>query len=225
MASIAPITTPVTLTQAAVTQLREAIVTGQLAAGELLKEVELAQQLGLSVTPVREALLQLAAEGLITLSANRRKQVAPMDIKAMVDLLAVQNRLWALAYDWGAPKVGAQALQQLERTYQQHAAAIEAGDRSQAVIAAHRFHGIIMQASDNQELIRVSSDRLALIRRFILTYTPASASQTALNKHRQLLDALIAQDFKQVTAIHHEINTMLLALAKQLLVSETASTG
>ena len=91
---IARIQTPSTLREATVEHLRNEIITGNLKPGELLKEVELAAQLGLSPTPIREALVQLAGQGLVEIEPNRLKRVAPLNLPTMRELVAVQRVLW-----------------------------------------------------------------------------------------------------------------------------------
>ena len=66
---------PLTRSEAIVRHLREEIVSGRLAPGTVVKDAELAESLGVSITPVREAIAQLAAEGLIDLSPNRTRRV------------------------------------------------------------------------------------------------------------------------------------------------------
>src|SRR5262245_59719432 len=105
---------PSTLREATVEHLRKEIVTGELQPGELLKEVELATQLGLSPTPVREALVQLASQGLVEIEPNRLKRVTPLNLPALRELLSVQHVLWQTGYSWGVPRVGPEELAAME---------------------------------------------------------------------------------------------------------------
>lgn len=73
--------------------VRDRIVSGEVAPGELINSVELAQHFGTSRTPVREALLILSQYGLVTLTARRRPQVAPVSVKAIRDLYALRTAL------------------------------------------------------------------------------------------------------------------------------------
>ena len=217
MIAVQPIEIPATLTQAAASQLREAIVSGELAPGTYIKEGELSKQLGLSVTPVREALVQLASEGLIEVAANRRKRVTPIDLQAMVELLEVQSRLWGMGYEWGAPKINPAQLELLHEIYRGHAKAIDEGDRPTVVAKAHQFHRIILEASGNRELVRISIDRLGLIGRFILLCAPEMASKEALEKHKSMLVAMDRKEFTAVTRLHQEACKLMVDVAKKLL--------
>src|ERR1700743_620444 len=91
--SVEWIASPLTLRQAVIERLRDAIILGALKPGELLRETALAARLGVSATPVREALGDLAAEGLVEIEARRLKRVTPIDLKAMADLFRVQAEL------------------------------------------------------------------------------------------------------------------------------------
>lgn len=214
------LSTPVTLNRAVAAQLREAIVSGELAPGSLLKDGEVARQLGLSATPVREALVQLAAEGLVQIEPNRLKRVAPIDHQLMVELLQVQNELWALGYAWGAPRIGPAELEQLRRISAVHHDAIARADPRAAVGAAHAFHLVLMEASGNRELVRVSVDRLPLIQRYVLLFAPTIISAEMADQHGRMLQALEAGDVPTATAIFNAISADLLGVAEHLRDAE-----
>ena len=213
---VARLQMPATLREAVVAQLRTAIVAGELAPGTLLKDAELAARLGLSATPVREALMQLAAEGLIEIEPNRLKRVTPIDLDAMVELFEVQNRLWGLGYAWGAPRIGAVELAQLHGIYVEHDTALAKHDTGAAIAAAHAFHRVFMEASGNRELLRVSLDRLALIQRFVRLRAPWLISAQGLAQHREMLDALDRGDFQKTIALYEETSAVLANVAREL---------
>jgi len=207
---------PATLREAVVAQLRLAIVAGDLAPGTLLKDAELAKQLGLSATPVREALVQLAGEGLVQIEPNRLKRVTPIDLDAMIELFEVQSRLWGLGYAWGAPRVGAIELAHLRAIYAEHAAAIARGDNTAAIGAAHAFHRVFMEASGNRELVRVSLDRLALIQRFVRLCAPWLISPQGLEQHREMLDAVAGGEAQKAIALYEATSAVLANVAREL---------
>jgi DNA-binding GntR family transcriptional regulator len=207
---------PSTLKEAAAKQIREAIVSGHLAPGTILRDAELAMRLGLSATPVREALGELAAAGLVEIEPNRGKRVTPIDLSAMVELFEVQIRLWALGYQWGAPKVGGPEVARLHAAQAAHGAAIDAGRASDAIDAAHAFHRVLMEASGNRELLRVSLDRLPLIHRFVLLCAPELVAQRGVDWHGEILDALEAHDHARALATFELTGAALLAAATNL---------
>jgi DNA-binding GntR family transcriptional regulator len=159
---------PSTLREATVEHLREQIVTGVLQPGELLKDGEVAAQLGLSPTPVREALVQLAGEGLVEIQSNKLKRVAPLNLSAMRDLVAVQRVLWQTGYAWGVPQVGPAALDALGGALAATAEAVDTDDSRAALLAHTDFHSIVVAAAGNHELNRLIADRYPLLERLIL---------------------------------------------------------
>jgi DNA-binding GntR family transcriptional regulator len=199
-----------------VAELREAIVSGKLAPGTLLKDAELAAGLGLSATPVREALMELAGDGLVEIEPNRLKRVAPIDFQAMAELLEVQTYLWALGYAWGARRVGPPELTRLRAAYAAHSKAIKARDVTGAIAGALAFHRVLMDASENRELVRVSVDRLALIQRFVILCAPSLVSREALAHHKAMLEALERADAEAVQPIFKEMSSVLLAATRAL---------
>ncbi|MDB6061986.1 MAG: GntR family transcriptional regulator [Verrucomicrobiaceae bacterium] len=205
--------TPATLREAATDELRRAIVSGRLAPGALLKDTELAIQLGLSATPVREALMQLVAEGLVAIEPNKSRHVAAIDIGATVQLLQVQEALWSLGYSWGIPKIDAAAVAALRSINAALEAALAAGDLLSAVSAALSFHRAVMEASGNLELVRVSTDRLALIQRFVLLAAPWITSTKGLNDHKAIVAAIERGDHAGAIAIFKASNAELLRAA------------
>jgi DNA-binding GntR family transcriptional regulator len=207
---------PATLREAATVELQRAIVTGRLAPGTLLKDTELAGQLGLSATPVREALMQLAAEGLVIIEPNKSRRVAPIDIDATVQLLQVQQALWLLGYTWGIPKIDTAGVAELHAINATLEAALTAGDALAAVSAALSFHRVVMQASGNQELVRVSTDRLSLIQRFVLLCLPWITSTKGLADHRAIVAAIERKDNAGAIAIFEASHSELLRAAISL---------
>lgn len=185
--SVRPLRSPTTLRQAVVEQLRDAIVSGDIPPGTLLRETALAARLGVSGTPVREALGDLAAEGLVEIEAHRLKRVTPIDFAATHDLFRVQTQLWRLGYIWGMPNVGPQGIALLDAAVEGYRDAISRNDVLAAIRAGHDFHTVFITASANSELLRSTLDRRSLIARFILLHGASSISKTGLRQHAAML--------------------------------------
>lgn len=189
-----PIASPTTLRQAVVEQLRQAIVSGALAPGALLREVALAKSLGVSATPVREAVGELASEGLVEIEAHRLKRVTPIDPKAMHDLFQVQTQLWRLGYVWGMAAIGEAELEALDATVGRYREALAQRRLADVIRAGHDFHTIVITASGNRELLRSTLDRRSLIARFILLRGSATVSRNGLRNHEGILQSLKRRD-------------------------------
>lgn len=196
---------PSTLREATVEHLRNQIVTGSLQPGEGLKDGELAAQLGLSPTPVREALVQLASEGLVEIQPNKLKRVAPLNLATMRELYAVQRVLWQTGYAWGVPLVGPAAIDALGGAIADQAEALERGDRRAALLAHTDFHSIVVAAAGNRELGRLIADRYPLLERLILLRLPDTISGEMLELNRAIFSALERGDQERAIAIGEHI--------------------
>jgi DNA-binding GntR family transcriptional regulator len=210
--TVAPILAT-TLRGAVVARLREAIVCGAIAPGALLRESELAARLGVSATPVREALGELAAEGLVEIEAHRLKRAAPIDFDATRDLLQVQAYLWRLGYQWGVPRVGPGEIDRLGEAVGTYGDALAAGNVLAAIRASHEFHSIIITASANRELLRATLDRRALVARFILLHGRRTVSAAGLRRHEAILGDVRDGDVAAALDRLDSMSTRLIELA------------
>jgi DNA-binding GntR family transcriptional regulator len=205
-----------TLREAVVEQLRVAIINGSLKPGAALKEAELTASLGLSATPVREALVQLAGEGLVEIKPNCVKRVAPICFDMIVELFEVQQQLWRLGYIWGAARIGLNELTDLERIYSEHAEAIAYGDLDAALAAGLAFDCVFINASKNRELLRVTLDRMGLVQRFVRLYAPELVSATVLKQHQQIISALKVGDTALIINIFEQASMESVAVARRV---------
>lgn len=217
--SLERVSAPVTRREAVIDSLRDAIVTGALEPGTFLRETALAAQLGVSATPVREAMGVLQAEGLVEIEAHRHKRVSPIDLAATRDLLDVQAHLWRLGYVRGMPNLASAQLRDLR----QHVASYRRGlndgaenrlaARLDAIRASHAFHTTVISAAANTELLRVTLDRLALVARFILLRGGETISLAGLRLHEAILAAIEREDREQALAHFDLLADRMIALA------------
>jgi DNA-binding GntR family transcriptional regulator len=215
--ALLPLTSPLTLREAVAEHLRIAIVAGELAPGMLLKEIELAARIGVSATPVREALAELSAEGLVEVEPNRLKRVAPIDPAKTLDLLRVQTALWRMGYVWSFENIGPAELHRLEKSLAEYSTALRLGDMLAAIRAGHTFHTVFVDASRNAELLRVTLDRRSLIARFILLRGASTISTNGLRQHRMIFKAMKRGDTAEVLARLDHVAEKLIQLATRLL--------
>lgn len=212
---------PLTLRQAVIERLRDAIILGLLKPGELLRDTALANRLGVSATPIREALGDLAAEGLIEIEARRLKRVTPIDSKVMADLFLVQGELWRLGYVWGMPKLGPAGVSELKAAVGRYRVALSNDDALSAIRAGHAFHTIFITASGNGELLRSTLDRRSLIARFILLYGRDTLSENGLALHEAMLSAFCNGDYPAVLAHLDRLTSRLIQLASAAATSKS----
>jgi DNA-binding GntR family transcriptional regulator len=207
------LTSPSTLREAVADQLRTDIVAGTLAPGLLLRETELAFRLGVSATPVREALVELAGDGLVDIETHRLKRVTPIDLPATHDLLRVQAALWRQGYEWAFGRIEPGHFDKLEAAIGAYQAGLTSKDPLAAVRAGLDFHSVVIIASGNTELLRVTLDRRSLIARFILLRGAATISRSGLRQHRAVLDALRRDDRQDVLTQLDRLAGKLISLA------------
>ena len=143
---------PLTRREAVVHRLREEIVGGTLAPGTVLKDAELAARLRVSVTPVREAITQLAAEGLIDVSPNRARTVAALDQKTTLELVDVMELLACAGFDWGVPNLTEDDLVRMRTRYEEFTDALLRDDVAAAAASGADFSTIVVMAGGNLEL-------------------------------------------------------------------------
>src|SRR5690349_5126703 len=143
---------PLTRREAVARQLREEILSGQLPPGTLLKDAELAARLGMSVTPVREALTQLAAEGLVDISPNRRRKVAGLTQKTALELVDVRELLACAGFAGGVENLTDDDVARLRKRYTEYTDALDRGDVTAASAAGADFSTIVVMANGNREL-------------------------------------------------------------------------
>lgn len=177
--------------------LHEWIITGVLAPGEKIRDAELSQRLGVSRTPVREALRRLKDENLIDTEANRWTRVTPVDFRDAERVYPIVWALESLAVSVASSGLTPAELEGLHRANAQLLEAMRVGDYRQASKADVDFHRIIVEASENIVLVKVWSEMQTTLRRHEHAYfgggvlIPASHSE-----HTFLLSALNRDDFQ-----------------------------
>ena len=171
--------------------LRQAIIDGTLEPGERLMEVQLAEALGVSRTPVREALRQLELEGFIVMVPRKGAYVADLSTKDVADVLEIRGALEALAASLAAERIEEEELELLERLLVESKEAAKAKDIEQMIKIDTRFHDILYQASRNKRLVQIVSNLSEQIQRYRTTSLayPGRLIHT-LKEHRLLVDAL-----------------------------------
>jgi DNA-binding GntR family transcriptional regulator len=189
-----PVPAPPLRRQEAERRLRDAIVRGDLAPGERLPEDELAAWLGVSRTPVREALSRLAAGGLVTIDANRGARVAALDPGEMLDLVQVSRRLVVLAQRLAAERATADELRTLRDVHEARLAAMQAGDMESVERGALGFHATILEASRSQELRRLFPMFFSRLERIFRVAYPEWFREAGLAVDSRILAALEARD-------------------------------
>lgn len=187
---------------AAAELIREAIVDGRVSPGHRLKEEELAQQLGISRTPVREALLLLQAEGLVEAVPNRGSAVRAYGRRELEELYELRALLEGHAASRAAAHRGDGHLEELRQSCARFAALLPSGDVPSLVGENSAFHETILDAAASERLKGMVRQVVAmpLMYSSYRWYSPeeCAASHEA---HLRLLDAFERQDAPQAERV------------------------
>jgi DNA-binding GntR family transcriptional regulator len=188
-------TTPRTRTADALRRTIEAdIISGALAPGERLDETLLAARFGVSRTPVREALLQLASSGLIEMRPRQGALVAKVSAKQLFEMFEVMSELEAQCARLAARRMTDADRVRLTQAYESCRTAAEAGNADDYYDANQVFHEVIYQGSHNgflEEQTLNLRNRLAAYRRIQLRR--GRRIQSSLREHEAVMDAILAQ--------------------------------
>jgi DNA-binding GntR family transcriptional regulator len=207
MAWTAPPNVPVTRKEAVLRQLREEILTSRLRPGTVLKDAEEAARLGVSITPVREAIAQLAAEGLVDIAPNRTRQVTRVTQKNALELIDIMSVLTTAAFEWAAGNLSENHLTRLREHYQAFADGVRDGDVPAASVAGTQFSTTITMACGNRELqLHVDLVVARLLRLLALT-AESVVWPVWLEGYRETLEYLEAGDHPAALDRYRQIYT------------------
>ena len=135
--------------------LRQAILRGELKPGERLMEIQLANKLGVSRTPIREAIRKLELEGLVLMIPRRGAEVAEITEKSLRDVLEVRRALEELAVALACDRITEEEVESLKEAAKEFEQALKGGDVTEYAEADVKFHDIIYFATQNQRLIQL----------------------------------------------------------------------
>jgi DNA-binding GntR family transcriptional regulator len=187
----------VCLNDAAYDHIRDWILDGTLAPGEALRDEALAEALGMSRTPIRDALHRLEEEGLVVTTATRRTYVSEVTIKQAREIYPIIGALEALAVRLALPYIDASALDAMRAANQELAVALEAGDPAAATAADEAIHHAFVACCGNDELIAMLGDLHCKVRRIERAFWGSADRTPSLDDHEAIITALEAHDARQ----------------------------
>lgn len=180
-----------TLISFVVQQLRERIVSGALPAGSKIDQNALAEELGVSRMPVREALRQLDAEGFVNLISHRGALVAKLTEEEIVEIYEIRSVLAGLASRLSAPKLDDSTVKELEQLF----AAMKTADPDQWINLNERFHELIEQPCRAERLLTLIERLTQQCRPYLrISVHLVHIQQTAEAEHAQILEACRERD-------------------------------
>ncbi|GAB3692874.1 GntR family transcriptional regulator [Angustibacter aerolatus] len=180
--------------------LRSAIVDGTLAPGERLVDAELCAWLGVSRTPVREAIARLEQIGLVRTRPGSSTLVTPLDVRAVVEAQTVAATLHGLAAREAVPHVEPRHLADLTAANGEFADALDRRDADAAVRADDAFHRVLVDLCANRVLAGVLDDVTPLLRRMELARFDSLAGRASVTQHRRIVRLARAGDAEGAAA-------------------------
>ena len=201
--------------------LRQAILRGELKPGERLMEIQLANKLGVSRTPVREAISKLELEGLVLMVPRKGAEVAEITEKSLKDVLEVRKALEELAVQLACEKITKEDIQELEKAGEDFKKVLKSRDITEIAEADVRFHDVIYMATDNQKLISLLNNFREQMYRYRVEYLKKEEVHTQLiAEHDAIVESVAKRDKERATSIvcqhiDNQVNTVVNVIRKK----------
>lgn len=205
--------------------LRQAILKGELEPGERLMEMQLAEQLGVSRTPIREAIRKLELEGLVLMIPRRGAIVAKITEKDLKDVLEVRASLERLSTKLACERMEEETIEELREAQEAFKAALRGDDITLQAQKDVEFHDVIYKSTNNLRLIQMLNNLREQMYRYRLEYLKDGTShQKLVEEHEAIIEALSRRDTEETTNIMvgHVYNQEQAVMRK---VHEAESTG
>lgn len=175
--------------------LRQAILKGELQPGERLMEIKLAERLGVSRTPIREAIRKLELEGLVVMIPRKGAAVANITEKDTKDVLEVRRTLEMFAVEVACERITEEQLVQLKEAAKEFEASKGSMDLIRIAETDMSFHEIIYEATHNERLVQMLNNLRENMYRYRIEYLKDPNYYDSLVKeHRDILNAIEAGD-------------------------------
>ena len=175
--------------------LRQAILRGELKPGERLMEIQLANKLGVSRTPIREALRKLELEGLVNMVPRKGAEVADITEKSLRDVLEVRKALEELSVQLACEKITEEEIEELKRVAERFKDTLDDQDVTKIAEADVAFHDVIYTATDNQKLILLLNNLREQMYRYRVEYLKKEEA------YPQLIDNISKRNKEEATRI------------------------
>ena len=202
--------------------LRQAILKGELAPGERLMEIQLAEKLGVSRTPIREAIRKLELEGLVLMIPRKGAEVAKISEKSLRDVLEVRRSLEELAIELACQRMSDEELDDLERAQRAFREAISQGMAMAIAETDEHYHDIIYQGTCNDKLVQMLNNLREQMYRYRLEYIKdEDKRQVLLVEHEHILAALKGRNIAEAkTAMREHIDNQEITVSRNIKEQE-----
>lgn len=181
--------------------LMNAIMSGQLSPGERLLEVQLAEEMGVSRTPVREAIRRLELEGFVVMLPRKGAYVAGVSIEDVENVYEIRTALETLAVRLAAQRMVDDDYRQLDALVERMQATWQEGDVDNWVKLDASFHELLYRFSRNDRLAQLMANVMEQISRYrILSLANVEVRHNSLDEHQEVISALRLRDSEQAAA-------------------------
>lgn len=202
--------------------LRQAILKGELEPGERLMEIQLADRLGVSRTPIREAIRKLELEGLVVMVPRKGAEVAQITESDLTDVLVVRRVLEELAVELACSRMDKDGIRELKENLEQFKKATKKGDLTVIAETDVHFHELIYKATENARLIQILNNLREQMYRYRMEYIKDAEKRAVLvDEHIGIIDAIENRDVKLAKrAIKQHVNNQEKTILDNLRAKE-----
>lgn len=185
--------------------LEQAIINGEYQEGDTLNELKLSQELGVSRTPIREALMQLSLEGLVEITQNKGAIVVGISSKDIEDIYAIRMHLEGFAAELAAKNMSDEDIEALERTVDLQEFYGTKGDTDNIRKLDADFHNAIYAATDNRSLRSIlTSFHNQIQRGRAQSLSVSGRSGKSIEEHHKIKDAIKSRDGALASKLMYE---------------------
>lgn len=185
-------------------EIREDILKGKFKENEELREATLGKELGVSRTPVREALRQLELEGLVHIIPNKGAYVTGITEKDVHDIYMTRSMLEGLCARWAAEHISEEQIQEMEEVLLLTEYHLDRGNAEQLAELDGKFHEVLYDASQSRILRHILSDFHKYVQVARKRYVKKEdRAKKSLEEHREILNALRTGDADRAEELAH----------------------
>ncbi len=179
-------------------EIKNKILKGEIAPGTRMMEEEIAENIGVSRTPIREAIRQLEKEGLVTLKPRKGAYVSDIIKKDMIEILEVRETMEGLAAGYAALRMTAEEKEKLSVVAEKFAEAVRNGKTEEMISLDTEFHHLVVIGADNKTLTKMVEQLQEMVLRFrYLHYDDFKRAELMVEEHKEILEAIDTSDEKR----------------------------
>ena len=198
-------------------ELKIQILTGAIVPGTRMMEVELAEEMGVSRTPIREAIRKLEKEGLVTIEPRRGAYASMISTEDMVEILEVRQDLEGLAAQLAASRMSEEQMDELKKIAENYNQAVSEGSMEDMIRYDTAFHRLIVDSCNNKILVHMIEQLQELVLRFrYIYYDNFRRAEHMPKEHRDIIEGIASGDADKA----REAADVHIYRLKQLVIEE-----